>query len=274
MTVNRTLQRSLAVAGAGALLLLGVPLAEAASFGTPAVAYTAGGIADANGTYFAKSGSTLTLTVNTDDKARCVAVAGLPSFQTSTTAKTTWTFPGIPTAPATTADGVQSRLVTIGEANNNNGCTTKPSTSTASYVLDNTGPSVSASLNPQPNTAGWNPGTVVVSWIAGDRGGVGGGTVTGNTTVSTDTAGQTVTGIAADALGNVGLASSVVVRRDTVKPAISGQRAPAANGFGWNNTDVTVSFTCSDALSQIASCVAEGTSGRRERSAPTAPASR
>jgi hypothetical protein len=33
---------------------------------------------------------------------------------------------------------------------------------------------------------------------------------------------------------------------DTVKPTITGQRTPAANSNGWNNTDVTVSFQCAD----------------------------
>jgi hypothetical protein len=34
---------------------------------------------------------------------------------------------------------------------------------------------------------------------------------------------------------------------DTTAPTITGARAPAANGAGWNHTDVTVTFTCSDA---------------------------
>ena len=33
---------------------------------------------------------------------------------------------------------------------------------------------------------------------------------------------------------------------DTVKPTITGQRTPAANSNGWNNTDVEVSFECAD----------------------------
>jgi hypothetical protein len=41
---------------------------------------------------------------------------------------------------------------------------------------------------------------------------------------------------------------------DTIPPTISGSAAPPANGSGWNNTPVTVSFTCSDAESGIASC--------------------
>jgi hypothetical protein len=38
----------------------------------------------------------------------------------------------------------------------------------------------------------------------------------------------------------------------TLTPLIS--RTPGANGNGWNNVDVSVSFTCTDALSGVASC--------------------
>src|SRR5207248_2943487 len=37
-------------------------------------------------------------------------------------------------------------------------------------------------------------------------------------------------------------------------PTITGAASPAANAAGWNNTDVTVSFVCSDTLSGVASC--------------------
>ena len=33
---------------------------------------------------------------------------------------------------------------------------------------------------------------------------------------------------------------------DTTKPVITGSRIPLPNSFGWNNTDVTVSFSCAD----------------------------
>ncbi len=58
---------------------------------------------------------------------------------------------------------------------------------------------------------------------------------------------------------------SITVKRDAGKPGIAGSRAPSANAAGWNNTDVTASFTCSDTISGIASCspdqpvTAEGT---------------
>ncbi|HEX6354452.1 OmpL47-type beta-barrel domain-containing protein [Actinophytocola sp.] len=257
-TDQRPFRRSLAAACAGALLLVGAPHAAATNFGTPAVAWTGGGVS-AGGQYFAKSGTNLTLTVNTDGDAKCVHVAGVP-LQTSPVGKAAWTI-AVPTLPGSTADGSVTQQVIIGENDNGSTCKSKTAELPVSYLLDNTGPSVSPLLSPAPNGAGWNSGTVNVSWTANDGTGVGGGTTTGITTVSTDTAGQTVTGFATDALGNRGPESSVVVRRDTVKPTISGTRTPAANAAGWHNTDVTVAFTCSDALAQIKSCVAAGTTG-------------
>src|SRR5437763_2202439 len=44
------------------------------------------------------------------------------------------------------------------------------------------------------------------------------------------------------------------MRVDKTPPTITGAASPAANAAGWNNSDVTVSFTCADALSAVASC--------------------
>lgn len=41
---------------------------------------------------------------------------------------------------------------------------------------------------------------------------------------------------------------------DMTPPTVTAARSPAANAAGWNNTDVTVSFSCADADSGIASC--------------------
>jgi hypothetical protein len=45
-----------------------------------------------------------------------------------------------------------------------------------------------------------------------------------------------------------------IVGVDNVPPSISALGVPAANSFGWNNTNVTVGFTCSDKTSGIALC--------------------
>jgi hypothetical protein len=56
-------------------------------------------------------------------------------------------------------------------------------------------------------------------------------------------------GIVKDKAGNSSqevTTSYVVLEVDTTKPVITGSRAPLPNSFGWNNTDVTVSFSCAD----------------------------
>src|SRR5205807_1160771 len=51
------------------------------------------------------------------------------------------------------------------------------------------------------------------------------------------------------ATNGAGLSNSVSVsiKIDTTKPVITGSKTPSANAHGWNNTNVAVSFTCTDA---------------------------
>src|SRR5205814_3061279 len=72
-------------------------------------------------------------------------------------------------------------------------------------------------------------------------------------TVSTEGAGQVVTGTAVDVAGNQA-AASVTLNIDKSRPGISAVVSPPPNAAGWNNTDVRVSFTCTDATSGIARC--------------------
>jgi hypothetical protein len=50
--------------------------------------------------------------------------------------------------------------------------------------------------------------------------------------------------------------NTIAVNVDTAAPTISGAATPAANTFGWNNTDVAVSFTCDDIGSGVQTGVA------------------
>lgn len=59
-----------------------------------------------------------------------------------------------------------------------------------------------------------------------------------------------------DAAGNAERKRHTAINVDTVKPTISGIASPAANGNGWNNTDVDVTFTCDDAGSGLQTGVA------------------
>lgn len=47
---------------------------------------------------------------------------------------------------------------------------------------------------------------------------------------------------------------SITLRIDGTPPSIEGTPLPGRNGFGWNNTTVTVSFACADLESGLASC--------------------
>lgn len=87
----------------------------------------------------------------------------------------------------------------------------------------------------------------------------GGGTATASSTLSVQGNGtHAITCTATDGVGNTGAApgsaNTASINIDSTPPTISGAPSPAANSNGWNNTSVVVSFTCSDALSGIASC--------------------
>lgn len=47
---------------------------------------------------------------------------------------------------------------------------------------------------------------------------------------------------------------SVTIKRDATAPNVAAEASPPPNSFGWNNTNVTVSFTGTDAMSGIAYC--------------------
>src|SRR5206468_895780 len=47
---------------------------------------------------------------------------------------------------------------------------------------------------------------------------------------------------------------TIVVTAIPGKPTIAGARTPPPNAAGWNNTDVTVTFTCADSTANITSC--------------------
>src|SRR5207249_10440555 len=66
-------------------------------------------------------------------------------------------------------------------------------------------------------------------------------------TVTSEGSGQSVNGSCKDAAGNSATTASVTnINIDKTKPVITGGRTPAANANDWNNTNVTVSFTCAD----------------------------
>jgi hypothetical protein len=211
-----------------------------------------GGTVSVGGTLYAKNGGALALTVTTSSDTKCVQITGAhTAMQTSNTAKSSWTF----TFTAGAGNGVQAVNAAASPSFNANNCTGQSQNpQPASYILDNAGPVVTAALSPTPNAAGWNNSNVSVAWSASDAGsGVASGPTPATDSQTATTSGVTKTATATDRLGNAGN-GSVTVRLDKNAPTIVGSRSPAANATGWNNTDVTASFTCSDAPAGIKVC--------------------
>ena len=105
---------------------------------------------------------------------------------------------------------------------------------------------------------GWYTTDVTVSWSVVDaESSVSSTSGCDSTTVDADTSGVTLTCSATSAGGTA--SKAVTIKRDATAPTISGWASPAANGAGWNNSDVTVSFSCGDDMSGVASCEPDAT---------------
>ena len=248
----------LAVIASGAVVaaMLGAMPAFASS--VTSATFTGGtGTVSSGGTLYAKQGGALTLTVITSSDTRCVDVAGaFTAHDQSGTAKTSWTF----TTTAGAGDGAKGVTVSASPNVNPQGkCTGQTNSLQASFTLDNTGPVLTAARAPAANAAGWNRADVGITWSATDAGsGIGTGPTPAADSVNSNTAGVTKNATASDRLGNSGT-GAVVVKLDKTNPTVTGSAAPAANAAGWNNSDVTVSLVCADALSGIKSCTGGGT---------------
>jgi hypothetical protein len=132
-------------------------------------------------------------------------------------------------------------------------------------------PRIDTTVQPPPNGNGWNKSDVTVGVKASDTkpGGHGikqltysatGAQIIGNTTITGD-AGSIPIGLEGvttlsfyayskedDAAGP----ENLVVKIDKTLPVITGAPTPVPNSNNWNRTDVTVTFSCSDAISGVA----------------------
>jgi hypothetical protein len=116
-------------------------------------------------------------------------------------------------------------------------------------------PTIQATLSSLPNGAGWHHQDVTVTFACSDADSA----ITSCSApvvVSTEGSGQLISGEAVDDFGNTA-STSIEINLDKTAPQISASQLPVANLFGWNNSDVTISFSCSDALSGIAQCTAD-----------------
>jgi hypothetical protein len=120
------------------------------------------------------------------------------------------------------------------------------------FGVDNDPPKIKAIPSPSPNAAGWNNTDVTVSFICSDdKSGI--QSCPGPVTVTTEGAGQVITGTAVDNVGNTASAS-VTLNIDKTPPTITANVDRPPDYDNWYTDDVTVSFECNDTLSLIKTC--------------------
>src|SRR5260370_6444151 len=136
---------------------------------------------------------------------------------------------------------------------------------------DITPPVTTAGLSPVTNAAGWNNTNVIVTLSGEDNEQDGSGVKqitysasgaqtigstivsSGSTTFTISSEGvTTITFFGTDNAGNIEAARAIAIQLDKTPPTITSSRTPAPNANGWNNTNRTVSFQCSDSLSGLA----------------------
>ena len=205
---------------------------------------------------FARNGTALVLTVATSSDINCVEVTGAhTATQTSNTGQSSWTF------NFTAAAGNGTKTVTA-TAWKNKQCNGQSATGSASYLLDNTAPSIAGSRTPAANANGWNNTDVGVNFTCTDEvGGSGIQSCTGSTTLTAQGANQSASGTATDKAGNIASASVTGINIDKTAPTLAGAPTTAPNGAGWYQGNVAIQWTCGDVLSGIiaGTCPANGT---------------
>ncbi len=166
------------------------------------------------------------------------------------------------TCPANTTLSSEGSAVTASAAVSDVAGNTTNATS-APVQIDTHAPVTTASAVPT-----WNNNDVVLTLSATDNlSGVdttnyvvdGGATQSGSSIVLSAEGIHTVQFWSTDLAGNVETANTATVRIDKTAPTITAAQSPAANGAGWNNTSVTVTFTCGDSLSGVSTCAAPQT---------------
>ncbi len=116
--------------------------------------------------------------------------------------------------------------------------------------IDKTSPMIEVTRSPLPNSAEWHKTDVAVSFTAKDAlSGI--LQVTDPVTLTQEGANQTLVGTATDHAGN-STTTQITINIDKTNPHITALLNPVPNPAGWNNTNVTVSFTATDLLSGIA----------------------
>jgi uncharacterized repeat protein (TIGR01451 family) len=208
--------------------------------------------------------STATLTLNVDKTPPAVTATPAPEANASGWNNTpvVVTF-GASDALSGLAEGTLTAPITLSTEGTNQSATGEAadlagnvgSSTTTGVNIDLGKPTIAVALSPASNVKGWNNGQVTAHFTCAD-------TLSSiaacapDHVIDTDGNNLTVTGSATDTAGNTESVTSAAFNIDSVVPTITAVASPAPNGAGWNNTDVTVTFNCTDDRSGIASCPA------------------
>ncbi len=125
------------------------------------------------------------------------------------------------------------------------------STQSVTIKLDTTPPTGNVTKSPEANGNGWNNSNVNVLFVCSDS--LSGVVVVSQTiSITSEGAGQTAQQTCQDFAGN-SIQVNSVVSIDKTPPLNIVASLPLPNASGWNNSNVTVSFACSDSLSGVVS---------------------
>jgi hypothetical protein len=110
---------------------------------------------------------------------------------------------------------------------------------------DTTAPTITPNIQGVLGNNGWYTSDVLLSWtVVDNESAISSRSGCDDVSITTD---QNETTYTCTATSTGGTSSqSVSIKRDATAPTINGAASPAPNAAGWNNTDVTVSYTCSD----------------------------
>jgi len=127
-----------------------------------------------------------------------------------------------------------------------------PASRSWTVQTDSTPPVITPNVQGTLGNNGWYTSDVTVTWNVTDDESNVTSPACGSTTISSDTAGQTVTCSATSAGGTD--SQSVTIKRDATRPVISadGVKSGTLGLNGWYTTDVGYGFTASDSLSGLA----------------------
>jgi hypothetical protein len=157
-----------------------------------------------------------------------------------------------PDAQTLTGEGKDQKVTGTGTDKAGNSAT-----DTATVSIDKTPPTISASTDQKPNGNAWYNTDVTVGFKCDDA--LSGIDTCSDPVTLGEGASQSATGTAVDAAGNSSQASLTGINVDETAPTLSGAATSPPNDNGWYNGNVTVHWTCGDALSGVDTCPADTT---------------